>query len=166
MMLAFFEFCHRGRGRGGTCSSLFVGTGVPDCPFSVPSAPVAQSRSIPSVHSALPAPCFAVRNFAKTIFNRFHFVSRLEPLCRWQSLFASMTDSSKTKNQPIGWFFVLEVTIGFEPMDNGVADRGLTTWLRHHIKLWARCLLVPIYLERITGLEPATSTLARSRSTK
>ena len=29
--------------------------------------------------------------------------------------------------------FVLEVTIGFEPMDNGVADRGLTTWLRHHI---------------------------------
>ena len=25
----------------------------------------------------------------------------------------------------------LEVTIGFEPMDNGVADRGLTTWLRH-----------------------------------
>ena len=28
--------------------------------------------------------------------------------------------------------FVLEVTAGFEPADNGVADRGLTTWLRHH----------------------------------
>ena len=28
--------------------------------------------------------------------------------------------------------YFLEVTIGFEPMDNGVADRGLTTWLRHH----------------------------------
>ena len=26
----------------------------------------------------------------------------------------------------------LEVTVGFEPTDNGVADRGLTTWLRHH----------------------------------
>ena len=25
----------------------------------------------------------------------------------------------------------LEVTAGFEPADNGVADRGLTTWLRH-----------------------------------
>ena len=33
----------------------------------------------------------------------------------------------------MGWFFFLEVTIGFEPMDNGVADRGLTTWLRHLI---------------------------------
>ncbi len=39
---------------------------------------------------------------------------------------------SKTKTHPIGCVFVLEVTIGFEPMDNGVADRGLTTWLRHH----------------------------------
>ena len=32
--------------------------------------------------------------------------------------------------------FVLEVTAGFEPADNGVADRGLTTWLRHH-KIWS-----------------------------
>ena len=31
---------------------------------------------------------------------------------------------------------VLEVTAGFEPADNGVADRGLTTWLRHH-KKWS-----------------------------
>ena len=28
----------------------------------------------------------------------------------------------------------MEVTIGFEPMDNGVADRGLTTWLRRQRK--------------------------------
>ncbi len=49
----------------------------------------------------------------------------------------------KTNNTPIEllWFrfgvlFILEVTIGFEPMDNGVADRGLTTWLRHH-KIWS-----------------------------
>ena len=27
--------------------------------------------------------------------------------------------------------FFLEVTAGFEPADNGVADRGLTTWLLH-----------------------------------
>ena len=46
----------------------------------------------------------------------------------------------KTNNTPIEllWFrfgvlFILEVTAGFEPADNGVADRGLTTWLRHHI---------------------------------
>ena len=40
---------------------------------------------------------------------------------------------TKQKSTPIGVLFVLEVTIGFEPMDNGVADRGLTTWLRHQI---------------------------------
>ena len=27
--------------------------------------------------------------------------------------------------------FSLEVQAGFEPADNGVADRGLTTWLLH-----------------------------------
>ena len=40
---------------------------------------------------------------------------------------------SKTKRTSYEVRFVLEVTIGFEPMDNGVADRGLTTWLRHLI---------------------------------
>ena len=29
--------------------------------------------------------------------------------------------------------FSLEVQAGFEPADNGVADRGLTTWLLHQI---------------------------------
>ena len=89
----------------------------------------------------------------------------------------------KTNNTPIEllWFkfgvlFILEVTAGFEPADNGVADRGLTAWLRHHmiggegdpfrfLKKNGYELFVPV-LERITGLEPATSTLARSRSTK
>ena len=28
---------------------------------------------------------------------------------------------------------LLEVQAGFEPADNGVADRGLTTWLLHQI---------------------------------
>ena len=27
------------------------------------------------------------------------------------------------------------MTAGFEPADNGVADRGLTTWLRHQTLL-------------------------------
>ena len=40
---------------------------------------------------------------------------------------------SQKKSTALAVLFFLEVTIGFEPMDNGVADRGLTTWLRHHI---------------------------------
>ena len=39
----------------------------------------------------------------------------------------------KKKGIPQGIPFSLEVTAGFEPADNGVADRGLTTWLRHQI---------------------------------
>ena len=44
---------------------------------------------------------------------------------------ASGTHRSKQKSTVLAVLFCLEVTIGFEPMDNGVADRGLTTWLRH-----------------------------------
>ena len=40
-------------------------------------------------------------------------------------------DKKTPKASAFGVF--LEVTAGFEPADNGVADRGLTTWLRHHI---------------------------------
>ena len=68
---------------------------------------------------------------------------------------ASVVGLDKKLSNPIGLLNFLEVTAGFEPADNGVADRGLTTWLRHHKKL-----------ERITGLEPATFALARRRSTK
>ena len=32
--------------------------------------------------------------------------------------------------------FFLEVQAGFEPADNGVADRGLTTWLLHQTDLY------------------------------
>ena len=39
---------------------------------------------------------------------------------------------AQNKKHPIWVLFVLEVTVGFEPTNNGVADRGLTTWLRHH----------------------------------
>jgi hypothetical protein len=49
----------------------------------------------------------------------------------------------------------LEAASGFEPENNGFADRCLTTWLcRPKIKM-----------ERETGFEPATSTLARLHST-
>ena len=46
----------------------------------------------------------------------------------------------------------LEAATGFEPVNNGFADRRLTTWLCRP-------------LERETGFEPATSTLARLHST-
>ena len=50
----------------------------------------------------------------------------------------------------------LEAATRFELVNSGFADRCLTTWLcRHHSKK----------MERETGFEPATSTLARSHST-
>ena len=47
----------------------------------------------------------------------------------------------------------LEAAIRFELMNNGFAGRCLTTWLCRP------------EMERETGFEPATSTLARSHST-
>ena len=82
----------------------------------------------------------------------------------------------KKISNPKGLLYFLEVTVGFEPTNNGVADRGLTTWLRHHtLSIYFFCFFVKkqhpvlrmlLQVERITGLEPATSTLARLRSTK
>jgi hypothetical protein len=51
---------------------------------------------------------------------------------------------------------LLEAATGFEPVNNGFADRRLTTWLCRH---------KDIKMERETGFEPATSTLARLHST-
>ena len=50
--------------------------------------------------------------------------------------------------------FAVEAAPGFEPGNSGFADRCLTTWLCRQKKM-----------ERETGFEPATSTLARSHST-
>ncbi len=62
--------------------------------------------------------------------------------------------------------FFLEVTPGFEPGNEGFADPCLTTWLCHHIEYRSKVLLLYPFVERATGLEPATSTLARWRSTR
>ncbi len=48
----------------------------------------------------------------------------------------------------------LEAATRFELVNSGFADRCLTTWLCRQKKM-----------ERETGFEPATSTLARSHST-
>ena len=47
--------------------------------------------------------------------------------------FKSKAYTAKRKNRGhhTGVLYFLEVQAGFEPADNGVADRGLTTWLRH-----------------------------------
>ena len=47
----------------------------------------------------------------------------------------------------------MEAASGFEPENNGFAGRRLTAWPSR------------LFLERETGFEPATSTLARSHST-
>ena len=67
--------------------------------------------------------------------------------------FAEGKHHSKKKSTSKEVLFFLEVPPGFEPGNNGFADRGLTTWLWYH-------------MERMTRLELATSTLARWRSTR
>ena len=138
---------------------------APPAVFSVPSAPVALSSAVAStlrLHSAWHPPCFAARSVAKTILNRFRLASRLEAE---QSSAVHIRKSAPKQKAPDWVLFDLEVTIGFEPMDNGVADRGLTTWLRHQNIKGTRFIRAH-FLERITGLEPATFALARRRSTK
>ena len=45
----------------------------------------------------------------------------------------SSAHPKKDKGHHTGVLYLLEVQAGFEPADNGVADRGLTAWLLHQI---------------------------------
>jgi hypothetical protein len=57
----------------------------------------------------------------------------------------------------------IEAPVGFEPTNKGFADLRLKP-LGYSAKNNCHSLILP-FLERETGLEPATSTLARLRST-
>ena len=63
----------------------------------------------------------------------------------------------------------MEAAGGFEPPNGGFADPCLTTWLRRlegtRRPFLAEGPLSITKMERETGFEPATSTLARLRST-
>ena len=68
-----------------------------------------------------------------------------------------MNDIYEKESRPTGnWacWEKMEAASGFEPENGGSADLCLTTWLCR-----------PKKMERETGFEPATSTLARSHST-
>ncbi len=41
------------------------------------------------------------------------------------------------KNKSLIYRDLSEARAGFEPADNGVADRGLTTWLSRHLMLYS-----------------------------
>src|ERR1700685_929908 len=88
------------------------------------------------------------------------------------------SDLRQMEKPPCGGFSIekLEARVGIEPTHKGFADLSLTTWVP---RLWP---LQPNFhaentsrrgatgvrtenLERETGVEPATSPLARSRST-
>ena len=110
-------------------------------------------------------------------------IGKANIICRRQTSFP------KTKSTARAVLLFLEAPPGFEPGDKGFADPCLTAWLwrRYSSSEWGReAFLVPYNsdhrcsvnlnekrarytcpcMERITGLEPATSTLARWRSTK
>ena len=65
--------------------------------------------------------------------------SDLEPLTRHRRVvpFQTVTTVPPTQKGHLTVSLALEVAAGFEPADNGVADRGLTTWLRYHKKVGA-----------------------------
>ena len=65
--------------------------------------------------------------------------------------FKSKAYTAKRKNRGhhTGVLYFLEVQAGFEPADNGVADRGLTTWLLHQI--FSYCNIITKFFYFVKG---------------
>ena len=68
----------------------------------------------------------------------------------------------------------MEARVGIEPTHKGFADLSLTTWVPRLVRACAfthtrlneeECIAGGLRLERETGVEPATSSLARKHST-
>jgi hypothetical protein len=69
---------------------------------------------------------------------------------------------------------MMEARVGIEPTHKGFADLSLTTWVPRLLRACAfthtrlkeeECIAGRLKLERETGVEPATSSLARKHST-
>ena len=60
----------------------------------------------------------------------------------------------------------MEATTRFGLVNRGFADLCLTSWLCRHIIYAPNNMYWGVNLERVTRLELATSTLARSRSAR
>ena len=65
--------------------------------------------------------------------------------------FKSKAYTAKRKNRGhhTGVLYFLEVQAGFEPADNGVADRGLTTWLLH--QMFSYCNIIAKIFHFVKG---------------
>ena len=88
------------------------------------------ARRSPYLPLALPT---VAKSVVKTILNRFHLAFKLELIISAKAKRSvQRRHLQERKKHPYWDASFLEVTIRFELMNNGVADRGLTTWLRHH----------------------------------
>ena len=66
-------------------------------------------------------------SLAKNDYQSFSLSFQIRTGCKQP--IQSEGDASRTKKAPSWVLFVLEASPGFEPGNNGFADRGLTTWL-------------------------------------
>ena len=109
---------------------------MPDCPNTKHSTPKQnpdhKDRRIGRVF-AYGEDTHTLRLKSKLFDLRVGYVNRHSLCCALRNRFKSKVYTTKRKNKGhhTGVLYLLEVQAGFEPADNGVADRGLTTWLLH-----------------------------------